>query len=54
MNPPDVLSTEHRALLEAIAAELEQTAVTPNRRTELLDTLAEIAAEYSCDARLAE
>ena len=51
---PEVGSPEHRAQLEAIAAELNSRTLSPERRAELLALCEEIAAHYTCDERLCE
>ena len=50
----EVISPDHRAELEWIAAELQRPDLTPHRRFELLEISWEIADQYSCDPRLCE
>ena len=50
----DVVCEEHRAQLDAIAAELDDGNISPARRAELLAICESIAENYSCDARLCE
>ena len=44
-----VLSSQDREVLERIAAELENKALTPQRRFELLQAIDDVAARYACD-----
>jgi hypothetical protein len=50
---PSLLSADDRLVLDEIADELEQPGLSFDRRSELLQAIADIAEKYTCDPRLA-
>jgi hypothetical protein len=50
---PSLLSADDRLVLDEIATELEQPGLSFERRSELIQAIADIAEKYTCDPRLA-
>jgi hypothetical protein len=47
-----LLSADDRVVLDEIAIELDQPGLSFERRSELLQAIADIAEKYDCDPRL--